>query len=297
MDRILVRSMLLRLAFVAVFVFVALAAQSIHPRRARADVDLDGAPVRVSSALFTPTRTDAGITWDARWTLTPDAPATLDDGRGHVLRFAIPLSEGETLDPSPAISAVTEDGRIVGVRLARGAASDRVVRATLRQPSPRSLRDVPLGAPVAAGTALQIVDADLGGGTRFELASPGTLERHVGHVSPPGVGHAQREEARRLTGYKEIVTGAPIYVRGDDVHHAGGLVASVVTPGARSHGGAIALGGGFVAAVAALLFAVKRLRTQATVERADALLAAEVEAAAGMTSLSRGESTRPKLSM
>ena len=68
------------------------------------------------------------------------------------------------------------------------------------------------------------------------------LEQGVGHVAPPGTSHAAREEARRLTGYTARVTGAAVYVRGDDVRAQGGLTATVITPRARGHRGTIAIG-------------------------------------------------------
>lgn len=280
MDRVLVRSMLLRLSFVVVFVLVA-TAMSLPSARAQAG-ERKVEPARIAGALYTPTRTDAGITWDARWTLSLDAQAELVDGSPRALLFAVPLPDGETLDPAPGLTPLVEDGgRIVGVRFTGEALQGRVLRATLRQPIPRArnTENVPLGAPIAAGTALQILDADLGGGTRFEVGATTILERNVGNMSPPGVGLAQRQEARRLTGYDEIVTGAAIYVRGDDVKNAGGLTASVVTPDARGHHGVLAIAGGFAGIVVALVLAGKKLRDRASVERADALLAAEFERA------------------
>ena len=73
------------------------------------------------------------------------------------------------------------------------------------------------------------------------------------------------------------VGSAPLYVRGDDVKTMGGLAAVIVTPQARGRSGAIAVALGFGAIIVALLVAVKRLRHQAGIEHADAVLAAEVD--------------------
>ena len=134
-----------------------------------------------------------------------------------------------------------------------------------------------LGAPVAAGHAVQIIDGDLKTGVRLEVSTGRALERHVGYVVSPGVSHPAREEARRLTGYDARVSGAAIYVRGDDVKTAGGLTATLETPGERSRRGAVGIAIVFALVVALLLAAVRKLRHAASVERADAILAAELD--------------------
>ena len=294
MDRVIVRSAAVRLFFVAVFVLVALAA-SAHAHAAPPMQGAQLAPLvppeaHVAGGLFTPTRTEGGISWRAHWVLTPDSAADLESGPALV-RFATPLGPDETVEAGFGVTPLVEGGAVTGVVVDRTAVEGRTVRGVVLQRLAGDGRKVArLGAPVAAGSSLQIVDTDLGAGVRFEVETANVLERHVGFVAPPGIGHAAREEARRLTGYEARVNGAALYVRGDDVrgakgpsgaNGANGLRASVVTPAARAHGGTIAIAVAFVAMVAALLAAVRKLRHAASVERADALLAAEVDALEG----------------
>lgn len=302
MDRIIVRSAAVRLFFVVLFLLVAIAASAHaappdppvaiaasapaappHPPAAIAAIAPAASPeLHVSGALFTPTRTDEGIAWRAHWVLTPESSVELETGPPRVLRFATALAEGQTVEAGFGVAPFVEAGAVTGVVVERGAAEGRVVRATVRQRLGGDGRtSVHLGAPVAGGNALQIIDADLGAGTRLEIETGRALERHVGFVAPPGIGHAAREEARRLTGYEARVNGAALYVRGDDVRSGHGIRARVLTPAARARGGTIALGAVFAVIVAALLAAVRRLRHAASVERADALLAAEVDALDG----------------
>lgn len=274
MDRILLRSAILRLLFVASLVLVGLVG-SAHAGSAQRGAAVPD--VRLASALFTPTRADDGFTWHARYVMTPESAAEIDEGSALALRFAVPLSEGDAVETSFGIDPLVEDGRVTGILVDRAGVDGRLVNAVVHQHSVHegTLR---LGAPVGAGSALQIVDGDLGAGTRFELETGRLFERGVGHVQPPGTSHAAREEARRLTGYQARVTGAPLYVRGDDVVAAHGLTATMVTPRARGRRGMIALGLVFAAIVVVLLTALRKLRHSASVERADALLAAEVDA-------------------
>lgn len=274
MDRILVRSAAVRLFFVVVIALVAVAAG------AHAEPPVPQQETTVAAALFTPTRVDDGLEWRARWVLTPEAAQDLADGSSRVVRFAVPLGPGETLEKTWGVAPVLEEGKVVGVTLDRAGMSDgRTVTATLRQSVARERAGlVHLAAPVAVGSALQIVDADLGGGTRLELGAGRRLEKRVGFMAPPGASHAAREEARRLTGYEDHLSGAAIYVRGDDVKAMGGLDATLETPGARGRGGVIGIAVAFGAIVLALLAAVRKLRHSASVERSDAILAAELDA-------------------
>jgi hypothetical protein len=276
MDRILVRSAVLRIVFVVLLVLVAVAGTAHATPTAAAAGDGEHADARVAGALFTPVRTDAGIDWHAHWVLTPESTAELDDGATLALRFAVPLLDGELLEPTWGVVSLVEQGRVTGVVVDRAAKDERTIAAVVHQ---RVAHDgqVPLGAPVAAGSALQIVDGDLGAGTRYEIETRGVFDRGVGHVAPPGTSHAARAEARRLTGYDARVTGAALYVRGDDVRTANGLTATVVTARARGRTGVVAIGVAFGALVLSLFVAVRRLRDAASVERADALLAAEVD--------------------
>ncbi len=277
MDRILVRSAALRILFVVLLVLVATAGTA-HAAPPAAGTDrVTPAEARVAGALFTPTRTHDGIDWAAHWVLAPDAAADLDGGASRVLRFAIPLASSEALEPIRGVAPLLEGGVVVGLVVDRAGLDDRTVRAVIHQRFGDD-GEIQIGAPVAAGTALQIVDGDLGAGTRLEIEMGPLLERGVGHVGPPGTSHAAREEARRLTGYDARVTGAPLYVRGDDVKNANGFRARIVSARARGHKSVIALGLLFAGLVAALLLAVRKLRHAASVEHADALLSAELDA-------------------
>ncbi len=234
----------------------------------------------VAGALFSPSRTDDGITWHARWVLTPESATEIAEGASLELRFAVPLAESEVVETTPGVAALIENGHVTGIVVDRSAGPGRTMSAVVRHCTSLD-GSQRYGAPVAAGSALQIIDGDLGSGTRFEVETGRILEQGVGHVAPPGTSHAAREEARRLTGYTARVTGAAVYVRGDDVRVQGGLAATVVTARARGHRGTLAIGVVFGAIVLALLGAVRKLRNAAAVERADALLASELDALDG----------------
>jgi hypothetical protein len=277
MDRILVRSAVIRLVFVVLLALVALVGTA-HAAPAPARPPTGDA--QVAGALFTPSRTDDGIAWRAEWVLTPESANEIAGGAALALRFAVPLADGETVEPTPGVTALLENGRVTGVVVDRAAGPGRTMSALVRHRTALEGKQR-YGAPVAVGHALQIVDGDLGAGTRFEVETGRTLEKGVGHVAPPGTSHAAREEARRLTGYTARVTGAAVYVRGDDVRAMGGLTAAVVTPRARGHQGNVAMAFFFGAIVLALALAMRRLRHAASVERADALLASELDALEG----------------
>ena len=247
---------------------------------ARAQPQKPASVAHVAGALFTPSRTDDGISWHAQWVLTPESATEIAEGKSLELRFAVPLADGEVVDKTPGVAAIVENGHVTGLVIDRAAGPGRTMSAVVRHRT--SLEGSQrYGAPVAAGSALQIIDGDLGAGTRFEVETGRILEKGVGHVAPPGTSHAAREEARRLTGYTARVTGAAVYVRGEDVRVQRGLAATVVTARARGHSGAIGIAIVFGAIVLALLAAVRRLRYAAGVERADALLASELDALEG----------------
>ena len=234
----------------------------------------------VAGALFTPSRTDEGIAWHARWVLTPESATEIAEGASLELRFAVPLADGEVVETTPGVAAIVESGHVTGIVIDRAAGPGRTMSAVVRHRTSLDGRQR-YGAPVAGGSALQIIDGDLGAGTRFEVETGRILEQGVGHVAPPGTSHAAREEARRLTGYTARVTEAAVYVRGEDVRAQGGLAATVVTARARGHLGAVAIAVVFGAIVLALVAAVRKLRHAAGIERADALLASELDALDG----------------
>ena len=272
MDSVLVRSAVLRIVFVAGLVLVALLGTAHAAPVAAPDAGVAG-------ALFTPSQTREGIVWRSQWVLTPESAVAIDGGETRTLRLALPLDESARFEPTFGIVPVVEGGRVTALRVDRAALVERTVTTTVIQRLPSTgERWMRLGVPVAAGTAHQIVDGDLGAGTRFEVETGHSLERRVGYVAPPGLSHAAREEARRLTGYDSRVTGAPLYVRGEDVRAMGGIEATLMTPHSRARHTTLAIGVVFGGLVVALFAAVRKLRHAASVERADALLAAEVDA-------------------
>jgi hypothetical protein len=194
-----------------------------------------------------------------------------------LLRFAVPLQEGQTVDPTFRVAPFVESGRVVGVLVDAAALEERVVTAVISQPLASHAGGVPLAAPIAAGRSLQIIDGDLGGGARLRLDQAPSFEQHVGYAKPSVVSDAAREEARRLTGYEAKMSGAAIYLRGDDVVAAHGLVAKLESPRGGARGAVIALGALFAGLVAVLLVAMRRLQHAASVEHADAVLAAELD--------------------
>ena len=269
----------LRIVLVVLWVVLELSSSAHGAPAQTAPRKPDGA-AHVAGALFTPSRTDDGITWHARWVLTPESATEIAEGASLELRFAVPLADGEVVETTPGVAALVENGHVTGIVVDRAAGPGRTMSATVRHRT--SLEGSQrYGAPVVAGSALQIIDGDLGAGIRFEVETGRILERGVGHVAPPGTSHAAREEARRLTGYTARVTGAAVYVRGDDVRVQGGLAATVVTPRERGHRGTLAIGVVFGTIILALLAAVRKLRHAAAVERADSLLASELDALEG----------------
>ena len=69
-------------------------------------------------------------------------------------------------------------------------------------------------------------------------------------------------------------------MRGDDLKAAGALEGPLVGTRAKSKGSIAGAALAFAAAVAALLFGARRMNRAASVERADAVLASEIDAAA-----------------
>ena len=70
------------------------------------------------------------------------------------------------------------------------------------------------------------------------------------------------------------------YVRGDDLKTAGALEGPLVGTRAKAKSSIAGAALAFLGVVAALLFGARRLKRAASVERADALLVSEIEAAA-----------------
>lgn len=275
LDSVLLRSAAIRIAFVVALVLSLVVLSS---RRAHAEPRVQSPVAHVMGGLYTPARNDEQLVWNARWVLSVEDAEAVSHGGSRTIRFASPLPEGETLDATSGIEAIVENDHLAGVRADWRALEGRSVRATLRQPLAKAASTgIPLGAPFAAGTAAQIVDGDLGKGARLEVTGARGIEKHVGFTGPAEIGHAARDEARRLTGYEPRLTGAPLYVRGEDIAARGVLKADVTSASERESRGGIAVGAGFVVVVGALILAMKKLGSRASVERADALLAAEIE--------------------
>ncbi|MDF2693290.1 MAG: hypothetical protein K0S65_1673 [Labilithrix sp.] len=234
--------------------------------------------IPLAGGVISARRVTEGLAWDVRYIVDVDAAFEF---RGGALFFAVPLPEGERLLPTQGVSELMVANHVVGLCVAREAIRDRTVSASLLQPIALSAdAAAPIGAPVASSGVVQIVETTLGEEARLDVSGRGVLEKHVGFVAAPGIGHDAREEARRLGNVEARIDTSPIYVRGEDVRALGGLSARLVDARARARSGAIGVLLLFAGVVGALLFAARRLRRSATVERADALLASEIDAAA-----------------
>lgn len=234
-------------------------------------------------------RSDMTLAWDTRFVVEVDASF---DFHGGSIAFALPLEEGEGLSAETESQHITAardgTGRVTGICVPPQAIRDRTIAVSFVQPlgGTKGAEVVPLGVPVAASSAVQIIETSLAGGSSDARIEPvvdakaGTLEKHVGYVAPRAISHGAREEARRLTETKAKVTTSPIFLRGDDLRAAGGLHGQIVDARARAKGSALSVGVLFAFAVGGLVFAARKLRHSATEEHADAVLAAEIESAA-----------------
>lgn len=187
----------------------------------------------------------------------------------------------------PGVEPIVEGDRIIALCLAPEAVHGRTIHAFFTQTTTlHADRATTLGAPIVAGSSVQIVDAPVGDEVRLEQTRGGGLEPHVGFLAARGIGHDAREEARRLTDTPLLVGHTSIYVRGDDLKTAGPLEGPLVGTRAKSRGSIAGAALAFFGVVAALVFGARRLGRAATVERADALLASEIDAAAGKSAAS-----------
>ena len=222
--------------------------------------------ISLASALLTVSRTADGLRWDARYLVS----GTFEGG---ALTFAVPLLPCERLVPAPGVTPLGGE-RITGLCIAADALRDHALTVAFVQPGAGPI----LGAPVAAGSTVQVIDGPSSSDARLEIDAVHGLEHHVGFVAPRTVGHSAREEARRWTGTDPHLTKNPAFVRGIDVQASGGLSGRLVGPTAHARGNALAIFLVFLAVVGALAYAARRLRRAASIERADALLAAEIDA-------------------
>lgn len=220
--------------------------------------------LRVAGALVTAKQDDA-LVWDTRWVLAPDE---LEQDRvvGDI-RFAAPLPHDETMHVDLGVSPIIDGGHIVGVHVDRSRDEGRTVKATFVQKAPAA--HAALGVPFAEGGATQILDLDLGAGARIELDRDRALDRRVAQ--------AARDEAVRLTGYAPQPSDTAIYLRGDDVKAARGLRGSIVTVGERAGRMSMIAGGVFLTLVVGLVLGWRKVKKQAATERADAVLAEQIE--------------------
>ncbi len=225
--------------------------------------------VPLASALIIASRTTDGLRWDVRYFAT---------GKGGAITFAVPLLAEERLVPTRGVTAITtlDGARITGVCIEPEAMGDHTIAAAFVQPRGGDA----LGAPVAAGSFVQVIDGPSTSDVRLQIDAIRGLEHHVGFVAPRTVDHWAREEARRWTGTAPHLTKNPVFVRGDDVLASGGLSGRLVDPRAEAPGSALAVLVLFIAAVGALTYAARSLRRTASAERADALLVEEIYAAA-----------------
>jgi hypothetical protein len=220
--------------------------------------------LRVAGGLVT-AKQDDGLVWNAQWILTPDE-LDVQQVSGDI-RFAAPLPENEQMLPSIGVAPLVEGRHIVGVHIDRPSEQGRAVTASFVQP--QGIAHSPLGVPFADGSAIQIVDTDLGAGARIEIDRDRLLERRVAQ--------AARDEAVRLTGYRPQPSDTALYLRGDDVRAARGLKGSIVTIGERTARMSAIAVGVFGVLVAALVFGWRKVKKQAEEERADAVLAERIE--------------------
>jgi hypothetical protein len=233
-----------------------------------------GKSVLLAGAAFIPRREGEDLAWDARFIVDVDAAF---DFQGGAVPFAIPLPEGETLIPTPGIAPVFEGTRMIGLCVTPEAIHDRTIAASFLQPLARTATSTKLGAPVAAGNVVQIVDTALGD-AQLDITGSELIEKHVGYSAARGVSHAAREEARRLTDVRARIDRSPLYVRGDDVLAASGVSARIAGPPARRSANMWGVLLVFGSVVGALVATARKLRRTADIEHADALLAEEIDA-------------------
>lgn len=234
-----------------------------------------GESIELAGAIFSPRRAESGLAWDARFIVDVDAAS---DFRGGTLPLAVPLPPGETLVPTPGIEAELDGDRLVALCVAPDAIRGRTLFASFAQPAPRSGRDaIALGAPVAASGAVQIVDTSVGD-ARLEVSDAPLLEKHVGYIAARTISAGARAEARRLTEVRARLSASPLYLRGEDVRVAGGLTARIVEPRVRARESALGVALAFAGIAGALVLAARRLQRSASIERADAVLASEIDA-------------------
>jgi hypothetical protein len=232
---------------------------------------------RIEAALHQGSIGAGSITWRSRFIL--DAQGSPEGGYWTV-RLAAPLPASMSLTGPEGVTSIVETGQIVGFRIAPAAASKRALVITLVQPLDGTSDRIHLGAPLAAGNALQIVDVSGEDGARFEPDPALGLERRIGRFAPRGLSRAAREEVELLVDYRPSRRdNTPLYVNADGaVARRGGIDGILVTRADRLRGGVVGTAVAFVVVVAGLVIARRRLARAALEEEATELLEAQFEA-------------------
>lgn len=232
-----------------------------HSLNAHACATNDHIPL--AAARFSPRLDGDKVTWDARYIVEVD---TAFDFKGGRITLATPLPNPQGIQ---GLEPIIENNQVTALCVPAAALHDRTIAVSIQGQS----------IPVALGSTVQIIDTSVKGKDTHVEFGGARLDRYLGYLAPRSVGHDAREEARRLTDTSISIASSPAFVRGDDVR-AEPLKIKLVEPPARSRTSTLGVGAFFVALVAALLFAARKLRDLASVEQADAYLASEIDRAA-----------------
>ena len=197
----------------------------------------------------------------------------------ETIDLAFPLPAGTTIDPSTEIAPVERDGRIVAFRVLTPGAIRGRVDVLLAEPFDRHGDAARLGAPLASGNAVQIVELSGDDDLRFEPDATMQIERHVGFFAPAELAPAARDACDRAVGYVRLRTiDDPLYVQVTPQIVAGeGLQGTLSTRADRGRSGAIGAAGIFLAILVALVLVQRKLAATARIEHAEQTLAAEFD--------------------
>ena len=201
----------------------------------------------------------------------------LQESLTPAIDLAFPLPVGTTIDPSTEIAPIERDGRIIAFRVLTPGALRGRVDVMLAEPLDRHGDAVHLGAPLAAGDAVQIVELTGGDDLRFEPDVATQLERHVGFFAPPELAPAARDACDRAVRYVRLRTiDDPLYVQvTPQIVVAQGLQGTLSTRADRGRSGAYGAAAVFLGIVIALVLLQRKLAATARIEHAEQTLAAE----------------------
>lgn len=193
---------------------------------------------RVEAALHHGAIGKSSLAWSSTFVLDLGADQATASEPWRV-RLATPLPDGETLTGPEGVSAITEGGRIVGLHVDGTAVSGRALTISLEQPIGAHPGRLHLGAPLAAGDALQIIEVVGEDGARFEPDATLGLERRVGYFAPHALDGQEREACERRLGYRpRRRDSTPLYVRAESsIALRGGIEGALVTHSERVRGG------------------------------------------------------------